>query len=256
MSFIFRYAENPGWLRIWHVLGGSALPSNSKRTEMFFPEKIALIRPADKVLEIGPGSSPHPRSDAFLELDFDSSQDKISQRGGVLKEANFGDRPVHYYDGGEFPFGDNQFDYVICSHVIEHVVDPASFLSEVFRVGTGRGYIEYPLITCEYMYNFDVHLNFVKFDFEKGVLRYLPKRDTALSEFSAVSSLFYKMLECGWDDLCAANKRLFFEGVEFNQPFVVEKTSELERLLPSPALIVPKRVVRKFLDRIANKIGL
>lgn len=223
---------------------------------MFYPEKIASIRSTDKVLEIGPGSSPYPRSDAFLELDFDSNLDRISQRGGVLKEANFGNRPVHYYDGEKFPFGDNQFDYVICSHVIEHVVDPVSFLNEVFRVGAGRGYIEYPLITCEYMYNFDVHLHFVKYDFEQRVLRYLPKRDTTFSEFSAVSALFYKTLELGWDDLCAANKRLFFEGIEFNHPFAVEITRDLERLLPSESLIVPKRAVRKFLDRVANKLGL
>lgn len=223
---------------------------------MFFPEKITLIRPQDKVLEIGPGSSPHPRSDAFLELDFGTRQDKILQRGGVPKEANFGNRPVHYYDGGEFPFGVNQFDYVICSHVIEHVAEPMSFLNEVFRVGAGRGYLEYPLITYEYLYDFDVHFHFVKFDFGQRVLRYLPKRETAFSEFAVVSSLFQKTLECGWDDLCAANKKLFFEGVEFERPFTVEKTSELETLLPSQSLIVPKKTMRRFLGRIVNKLGL
>lgn len=223
---------------------------------MFFPEKITLIRPQDKVLEIGPGSSPHPRSDAFLELDFDTDQDKILQRGGVLREAHFGNKPFHYYDGGKFPFRDNQFDYVICSHVVEHVVDPESFLKEIFRVGAGRGYLEYPLVTCEYLYDFKVHLHFVKFDFEQRVLRYLPKRDTSFSEFAAVSALFYKTLEYGWDDLCAANEKLFFEGVEFNQPFVVEKTSVLERLVPSQTLVMPKKAVRRILDKIVNKLRL
>jgi hypothetical protein len=61
---------------------------------VFFPEKITSIRPRDKVLEIGPGSSPHPRSDAFLELYFTDRQDKISQRGGIGKDAKFGNRPV------------------------------------------------------------------------------------------------------------------------------------------------------------------
>ncbi len=223
---------------------------------MFFPEKMRSIRKLDRVLEIGPGSSPHPRSNAFLELNFDTSQNKISQRGGVLKDANFNNKIIHYYDGEKFPFEDSQFDYVICSHVIEHVPDPEKFLKEVFRVGSGRGYLEYPLITYEYLYDFDVHLHFVKFDLEQRMLRYLPKHETVFSEFSSVRSLFYKTLERGWDDLCAANKRLFFEGIEFNQPFAVEKTSQLDKLLPSQSLIVPKSIGRRFIGRIVNNLGL
>jgi SAM-dependent methyltransferase len=223
---------------------------------MFFPEKITLIRARDKVLEIGPGASPHPRSDAFLELDFATRHDQILQRGGVLKEANFGSKPVHYYDGGRFPYRDDQFDYVICSHVIEHVFDPVGFLHEIFRVGTGRGYLEYPLITYEYLYDFAVHLHFVKFDCEQGIFRYLPKQDTALHQFAAVSSLFHKTLEFGWDDLCTANKSLFFEGVEFSRPFTIEKTCDLEKLRPAPSLIVPKRTLRRFLGRIVNTLGI
>jgi SAM-dependent methyltransferase len=223
---------------------------------MFFPEKITSIRPHDKVLEIGPGSSPHPRSDEFLELGIDSIHDRIAQRGGVFHDADFGNKPIHYYDGCNFPFSDNYFDYIICSHVVEHVIDPVNFLNEVFRVGVGRGYLEYPLITYEYLYNFLVHLHFVKFDFDQRVLRYLPKRDTAFSEFTAVNSLFYKTLEHGWDDLCAANKLFFFEGFEFNQPFAIEKANEIEKLLPSQSVIVPKKTVRRLTGQIINKLGL
>jgi SAM-dependent methyltransferase len=208
------------------------------------------------VLEIGPGSTPHNRSDAFLELDFDSDDDKLAQRGGGLKEGDFGGRTVHYYRGGTFPFQDNQFDYVICSHVIEHVDDPESFLREIFRVGNGRGYLEYPLITYEYLYDFRVHLHFVKFDFVQNILRYLPKRETAFQEFAGVSAIFYRTLECGWNDLCVTNKNLFFEGVEFERPFAIEKTTEIDKLLPPKTLIIEKKPARKFLDRIANKFGI
>ena len=223
---------------------------------MFFPELISSIRAQDKVLEIGPGALPHARSNEFLELQFESDEIKMAQRGGVIDEAHFSGRPVHHYDGGRFPFEDKQFDYVICSHVIEHVSDPAAFMEEIFRVGGGRGYLEYPLITYEYLYDFDVHLHLLKVDPATRVLRYLPKKDTALSQFAAVSGIFYKMLECGWDDLCAANKPVFFEGFEFQQPFETKKTSELNELVPPLAWVTKKRWGRHLVDRIENKLGL
>jgi SAM-dependent methyltransferase len=180
----------------------------------------------------------------------------LSQRGGVSQVPDFHNKPIHYYGGKEFPFKDNQFNYVICSHVLEHVADPEIFLKEVFRVGGGRGYLEYPLATYEYLYGFDVHLQFLKFDFAQRVLKYLPKRDTSFADFASVTALLNKTLACGWDDLCAANKQLFFEGVEFDQPFKIKKTTELAILLPSQSLIVPKSLVRQFFTRILNKIGL
>jgi hypothetical protein len=83
---------------------------------MFYPEKICNIKYTDRVLEIGPGATPHARSDEFLELIFENEADRIAQSGhiGILKS----EKPIHYYDGGKFPFDDNSFDYIICSHVL------------------------------------------------------------------------------------------------------------------------------------------
>ncbi|MCX7249383.1 MAG: methyltransferase domain-containing protein [Burkholderiales bacterium] len=223
---------------------------------MLFPEKITQIQAKDKVLEIGPGALPHSRSDAFLELNFQDDLERILQRGGVLTEAALGKRPVHYYDGGRFPFSDGEFDYVICSHVIEHVADPSQFMQEIFRVGGGRGYLEYPLITYEYLYDFDVHLQFMKFDSFNRVLKYLPKKDTTFHEFSAVTSFFHKSLESGWDDLCAANRTLFFEGLEFESPFPVEIADSVAAMRPSVALISRKGTVRRLMGRLVNRLGL
>tara|TARA_B100000003_G_scaffold202214_1_gene211195 strand:- start:19 stop:627 length:609 start_codon:yes stop_codon:yes gene_type:complete len=44
----------------------------------------------------------------------------------------------------KLPFKDNEFDFVIASHVLEHVEDPAYFLNEIQRVSSKGGYIEVP----------------------------------------------------------------------------------------------------------------
>ena len=223
---------------------------------MIFPEKISSIKPSDRVLEIGPGSSPHPRANAFLELKFQEYKDKIAQRGDVIVDANFSTKPVFFYDGKEFPFHDNQFDYVICSHVIEHVPNPEYFLNELFRVAGGRGYIEYPLITYEYLYNFDVHSLFIKYDLETNTLRFLPKIETALSDFLPVSDLLRKLLEHGWNDLLYVNRDLFFEGFEFDRPFSIKKAKNISSLVSEKLLIRKKHLFRRITSSFWNKVGL
>ena len=46
-------------------------------------------------------------------------------------------------DNKILPFQNNHFDFVIASHVLEHVDDPKFFISELERVST-KGYIELP----------------------------------------------------------------------------------------------------------------
>src|SRR3981081_3730409 len=118
---------------------------------MFFPERVRGVHPHDRVLEVGPGSTPHPVSQVFLEKRFPEEQ-AARQRGG-LAPVKFG-KPTIYFDGGQFPFRDKEFDYVVCSQVLEHVPDMEFFVSELVRVAS-RGYVEFPTIYYEYLYNFD-----------------------------------------------------------------------------------------------------
>jgi SAM-dependent methyltransferase len=192
---------------------------------LFFPEKITLIRPGDRVLEVGPGGTPHPRSNIFLELKYDDECEWRLQRGNVdgLKTNN----PVIYYDGNIFPFSDKEFDYIICSHVLEHVENIRDFLSELFRVGC-KGYIEYPTIYYEYLYNFSVHLNFLRLRGNK--LLYLKKSSTRLNDFSSVQSFFYGSLEKGHRDLVNALRNYMFEGFEWSAPFPVEEAHSISQM--------------------------
>jgi SAM-dependent methyltransferase len=193
---------------------------------MFFPEKITLIKPNDYVLEIGPGSTPHGRSDVFLELKYDNEREYEAQRGVPYRLKT--EKPIFYYDGTNFPFKDGEFDYVICSHVIEHVNNIEFFVSEMFRVAP-KGYLEYPTIYYEYLYNFSVHNNYIKFN--KDCLIYLKKSKTGLNEFLPVQSLFFESLCKGYDSLVKELKQYMFEGFEYEKPFKIKEAKSIEDLI-------------------------
>lgn len=102
------------------------------------------IKKRDKVLEVGPGSFPHPRAnvvaDKFVDTNYHRSGDLRVLTGQQFVNA----------DGECLPFGDKSFDYSICCHVLEHVEDPAKFVSEQVRVASA-GYLETPSIIGEYL---------------------------------------------------------------------------------------------------------
>ncbi|KAA0891237.1 class I SAM-dependent methyltransferase [Oryzomonas rubra] len=197
---------------------------------MFFPKRIKKIRPRDRVLEIGPGSMPFPRANEFLEYDFHAG-DIIRQRGDVHEEPDYGGRKVTRYKGNRLPFRDGEFDYVIASHVIEHVEDPARFLDEICRVG-GGGYLEFPLPTYEYLYDFDVHKHFIWFDSDADTIKFLPKSETGLDSFSVVTDSLKQGLTAGWDDLVASNLDNFFAGIEFSEGLKAVKAQGLDEFDP------------------------
>lgn len=102
------------------------------------------INKSDVVLDVGSGNNPHPRAnvlvDKFIESDL--------HRSGTVRM--FGHQKLVQADGEHMPFEDNSFDYIISAHVLEHVDDPALFISELCRVGR-RGYIETPSLLGEFL---------------------------------------------------------------------------------------------------------
>lgn len=107
------------------------------------------IRPGDLVLEVGSGHNPSPRADVLCDrflLD-----DTERNREGALV-----DRPFAVGDICALPFGSGSFDYVICSHVLEHLEDPARAAAELRRVAP-RGYVEVPSRENELLLPFPFH---------------------------------------------------------------------------------------------------
>lgn len=192
---------------------------------MFFNDRIKNIKPTDKVLEIGPGADPHPRSNVLLEKKFGSEDEYVSQFGNTQKLVT--DKPVIFYEGDVFPFADKEFDYVICSHVLEHVENVELFLSEIFRVA-GKGYFEYPLIYYDYLYNFDVHVNYLKYD--QGSLKYMKKNDSNLAEFKPVQEFFYQSLNNGYDQIVRNLLPFFMEGYEWEKSFAIKRVHTIKEI--------------------------
>lgn len=102
------------------------------------------VKRSDNVLEVGGGHNPHPRSNVVVDK-YDADN---THRSGDIKV--FKNQKFMTADGERLPFADKEFDYVICNHVLEHVEDPTSFLSEQFRVAK-RGYIETPSLLGEHL---------------------------------------------------------------------------------------------------------
>lgn len=104
------------------------------------------IRPGEKVLDIGSGGYPFPLATHLADL---YEQETTHRMENLVRDA----RPFTKCDVQNLPFADKEFDFIYCSHLLEHVPDPAKACEELMRVGK-RGYIETPTKTSDIMFNF------------------------------------------------------------------------------------------------------
>jgi SAM-dependent methyltransferase/uncharacterized protein YbaR (Trm112 family) len=137
------------------------------------------IAPSDLVLDVGSGSHPNPRANVLC----DKFVSDGAERHGTAVVA---DRPFVVGDVQHLPFADKSFDFVICSHLLEHVRDPAAAIAELERVGCA-GYIETPSAEWEKVVGYPFHRWLVSC--HDGQLTFEPKRgpihDESLREWFA-----------------------------------------------------------------------
>jgi SAM-dependent methyltransferase len=80
---------------------------------------------------------------ANVLVDFGQSKDE--QRGGFKVAGGATGLRFHDLDLNQFPypFKEKEFDFIICSHVLEHLDDPVRVCAEFSRIAKA-GYIEVP----------------------------------------------------------------------------------------------------------------
>jgi hypothetical protein len=193
---------------------------------MFFPERIKSIKKIDKVLDVGPGYSPFYRSDVLLEKVFDDEEIALRQTGASEKKDL--KKEVVYFSDDTFPFENNEFDYVICSHVLEHIPkeEIPLFISELHRVAS-KGYIEVPLYTFELITALEYHLNLLYVD-NNNTIHFLSKEDIDLKNYAYVKlrELFIKLKFN--EKIIPLNLNVFGAGFEFNEKinYVIHDNAE------------------------------
>lgn len=142
----------------------------------FYSRRIAIpVTAQSLVLDIGSGDKPHWRADVLL----DSMPNPAlgGQREGGDKVI--ADRPFVVADITKMPFRDHSFDYVICSHVLEHVLDPEAAIHEIERIGK-KGYIELPFEGAAKVQDFITHRWYCRKDGE--TLVFTGKNNIAFDE--------------------------------------------------------------------------
>lgn len=100
------------------------------------------------VLDVGSGGKPYPRSDVLL--------DRLTGAEHRQGSAMLIDRAAVFGDACKMPFKDKSFDFIVASHILEHMADPVKFLEELQRVGKA-GYIETPNFVYERLRPFAIH---------------------------------------------------------------------------------------------------
>lgn len=98
-----------------------------KNLERIFKE----IGKSRRILDVGCGNSPYKpwlQTEEYIGID-------VAESGRTDKQ------PSVWFDGINIPFDDEYFDFILCTEVLEHALEPESLMSEMMRVLTPSGYI-------------------------------------------------------------------------------------------------------------------
>tara|TARA_B100000700_G_C14874152_1_gene774832 strand:- start:427 stop:1080 length:654 start_codon:yes stop_codon:yes gene_type:complete len=196
-----------------------------------------------KILDLGCSLENYwPEANHFADIDdFEESFKKLN-----LKYTQI-------FPDQKLPFQDKEFDFVILSHVMEHVPNLIEFKNEIERIGKA-GYIELPSkLNDNIVFGCDEekygHKWWFEFDDDEQRLLYTPKVD-AIEKFLSVAQVwkfqkFYEdsfVLQFHWKDKIDLKER---------KPFVVDKKITFLQLVKKYF----SKKIRVFISKLKNILG-
>ena len=202
-----------------------------KRSSKQHIDNLLNQNPDWKVLDIGCGYTAHKNATVICD---------IQDLSNFYNDKNF-----VKLDGNILPFKDNQFDFVIASHVIEHVKDVNTFIKELSRVSS-KGYIELPTILEDNLVfeNKKDHIWHMEFDDIENKLNISEKIQylepvITVSTSKKFSKIFRQslVLELYWE-----------ENIEFN--LIQKKKSDFQKI---SRLTLFRKFLSKHLRNVLRK---
>jgi hypothetical protein len=118
---------------------------------------IVIQLPDNSIIaDIGYGIDPVKGATYYIDRDQGESPDRAGERAAYVTPEKFIQADVE----NGIPLPDHSCDFVVASHIIEHLENPVAFCKELSRIGKA-GYIETPGLIQELRHNLEVHKWFV-----------------------------------------------------------------------------------------------
>ena len=202
-----------------------------KRSSKKFIDNLLNNNSNWKVLDVGCGYTAHKNATVICD---------VQDLSNFYKDKNF-----IKLDGKILPFKDDEFDFVIASHVLEHVEDVTTFIKELSRVSS-KGYIELPTVLEDNLVfeNKKDHIWHMEFDDIENKLNISEKIQylepvITVSTSKKFSKIFRQslVLELYWE-----------ENIEFN--LIQKKKSDFQKI---SRLTLFRKFLSKHLRNILRK---
>ena len=165
-----------------------------KRSSLEFTNKLLRENKDWKILDIGCGYTANKNATTLCDV--------------IDLQEQYPDKKFVKLESKNLPFSDKEFDFVIASHVLEHVENPEFFINELQRI-SNKGYIEVPTTLEDNLVfeNKKDHLWHINFDDDNKKL-YINKKVQVFEPILTVSSSqkfrnFFRnslVIELYWED--------------------------------------------------------